>query len=324
MQERLNQEDAEQIARAILSQLAESQATLGSPTKDITIDDFGDLFMTTYAKPHKKTWKDDLGRLNNHIIPAFAGRMLRDITRADIIDLHSKMKETPYAANRVVEQLGCMFRQAQLLGYFPEERRVPTSGIRAYKEYRREEFIPLEKMEKLSQSIDRIRVQKYKILFWLYLLTGLRRSELLFAKWSWLDTARLEFTVPAKSAKNGKRHVVPLSLEAAALFASLPRGPGDAYIFPGGNPGKPLNKSTVWHAWDRVRRRAQLTDICIHGLRHTFASHLAQSGCSLALLGKLLNQSSARTTEIYAHFAINNQRDVLQQHSSVLSRYIKK
>lgn len=54
-------------------------------------------------------------------------------------------------------------------------------------------------------------------------------------------------------------------------------------------------------AWERVRTRADLGDVRIHDLRHSFASFAAANGASLFLIGKALGHSQSQTTERYAH-----------------------
>ena len=49
--------------------------------------------------------------------------------------------------------------------------------------------------------------------------------------------------------------------------------------------------------------RTGLTEVRIHDLRHTHASHLVSSGLSLSIVGKLLGHTHASTTHRYAHLA---------------------
>ena len=53
--------------------------------------------------------------------------------------------------------------------------------------------------------------------------------------------------------------------------------------------------------WIRVQREADLPDVRIHDLRHTFASLLVSGGASLEMIGKLLGHTQMQTTQRYAH-----------------------
>ncbi len=53
--------------------------------------------------------------------------------------------------------------------------------------------------------------------------------------------------------------------------------------------------------WPRLRNRADLPDVRLHDLRHSFASVGAAGGDSLLIIGKLLGHKNAASTQRYAH-----------------------
>ena len=53
--------------------------------------------------------------------------------------------------------------------------------------------------------------------------------------------------------------------------------------------------------WERVRVKADIPDVRIHDLRHTFASLLVSGGASLEMIGRLLGHTQIGTTQRYAH-----------------------
>ena len=53
--------------------------------------------------------------------------------------------------------------------------------------------------------------------------------------------------------------------------------------------------------WHQIRTRAELPDVRLHDLRHSFASVGAASGDSLLIIGKLLGHKNAASTQRYAH-----------------------
>lgn len=69
--------------------------------------------------------------------------------------------------------------------------------------------------------------------------------------------------------------------------------------FPGDAEGKPVQE--IKRFWDDVRAQADLADVHIHDLRHTFASLLVSGGMSLPMIGKLLGHTQVQTTLRYAH-----------------------
>ena len=150
--------------------------------------------------------------------------------------------------------------------------------------------------------------------FWLYLLTGLRRSELLNAKWQDVDWNRQELSVPV--TKSGRPHYVPLCSDAVRRLKEIPRVLGNPYIIPGAkNGGRAYD---LKKPWARILERAKIEDLKLHDLRRTVGSWLAQSGHSLHLIGRVLNHTSPSTTAVYARFAQTNVRDALEKHGRLL------
>jgi integrase len=149
---------------------------------------------------------------------------------------------------------------------------------------------------------------------WLYLLLGVRRDELMKAKWQDIDWSRKELRIP--ETKTGKVHYLPLSTPALAILKNLPHVDGNPHILPGEKKGQPI--ANIERIWQRVRKAAGVEDVRLHDLRRAVGSWLAQSGNSLHLIGRVLNHSSQATTAIYARFAQDNVRQAMEDHSAKL------
>jgi integrase len=89
-------------------------------------------------------------------------------------------------------------------------------------------------------------------------------------------------------------------------------------VLPGNKPGSRL--VGIQKAWQRLRRMAQIPDLRIHDLRHSFASVGAGAGLGLPVIGALLGHSQAATTQRYAHLAA----DPLKQASDLIAAEIAK
>ncbi|MGH2507778.1 MAG: tyrosine-type recombinase/integrase [Ktedonobacteraceae bacterium] len=298
------------IASAVVEKL--------SPKCSVIFDELCLKFLE--HRRHKRSFRMDESRMRNYLLPAFGGMTLSDITPFLVADLHKKIgKDHPYQANRVVQQLSCMFRLAQSWRMFPRDGENPGMATDLYPEISRDRFLTEQEIERASVHINSCRKQHYRVLFWLFLLTALRHDELVGAKWGDIDWENWLFKLPAKRSKNGKPHFVPLPAEALALFHRLPqRG---EYIF-STDGAKPLNCTAVWKAWNRVRIKAGLSDVRIHDLRRTVGSLLAQSGEPLPLIADLLNHADMKSTLIYARIYKPQVRIALQQHASRIARFI--
>ena len=71
--------------------------------------------------------------------------------------------------------------------------------------------------------------------------------------------------------------------------------------------------------WAKLRRLADLNDVRVHDLRHTYASHTVMSGLDLYTVGRLLGHADTATTERYAHLADEHVRKAAGKISRVVN-----
>jgi integrase len=280
-----------------------------------TMKNLCSAYVERHAKPHKRTWGQDQRRINCHILPAWGNRKARSITGTDVAALHSKIGKTaPYEANRTLELISKMFELARRWSFVPKDQSNPAKDIDRYKEHQRDRWISPDELPRLAQAIDAEPNVYVRMAFWLYLLTGVRKSELLAAKWDDIDWQRQELRLG--ETKSGRVHYVPLSAPAMAILRDLPHLEGNPYILPGHVHGRAL--ADINKPWERIRKAAGVEDVRLHDLRRTVGSWLAQSGNSLHLIGRVLNHSKQSTTAIYARFGQDHVRQALEEHAARL------
>ncbi len=285
-------------------------------------DSFCERYINGYAKKHKKSWIEDQRRIDKYLKPEFGAYRVDAITRSDVAKFHGNLGEQyPYAANRCIEQLSKMFKLAQDWGLLDEKSTNPASGIKAFHEEKRDRWVKPEELPGLVEAINNEENFYGSQALWLYLLTGLRREEVLTLEWDDVDLARSQVTIPAHRNKSNKPHYVQLSAPAVKLLNELPRQEGNPYVIPGAKPGQHL--VNIEKIWQRVRKEAGVEDVRLHDLRRTVGSWLAQSGNSLHLIGKVLNHSSQSTTAIYARFAQDHVKEALDKHGEQLLQVAK-
>ena len=128
----------------------------------------------------------------------------------------------------------------------------------------------------------------------LLLFTGCRLREILCLKWEGVDFDRGMLFLP--TSKTGNRSVV-LNAPALAVLGELPHV-GEFVIY-GNATDKP--RSDLKRPWSAVTKHAGLAGLCIHDLRHNFASFGAGSGMGLPIVGRPLGHTTPATTARYAH-----------------------
>jgi integrase len=142
----------------------------------------------------------------------------------------------------------------------------------------------------------------------LLILTGARLSEIMTAKWDYVDIKRGLMNLP--TSKTGKKSVF-LSAAALDVLNSLPRIDGNPFLIPGEKDGAP--RTDLKKPWAALTQAAGLEGLRLHDLRHSFASIGAGGGLGLPIIGKLLGHSQPATTARYAHLDADPMRRVVDQ-----------
>ncbi len=276
-----------------------------------TVAGLCDSYMERYLI-HRKAQRDIKRRIEHIIKPAWRSRRVDSIIRQDVARLHGRVGKNngPYEANRTLALISKMFELAVVWGFVPDEFPNPARRIEKFEEKKRDRWLTPEELPRLVEAIDQEVNDSAKFAIWLYLLTGLRKDELLRAKWEDIDRARAEIRIA--ETKAGRTHYVPLSHAALAVLDEIPRHPDNPYILVGSKPGHHL--VNISKPWGRIRTAAGIEDVRIHDLRRTVGSWLAQSGNSLHLIGRVLNHSNTSTTAIYARFGEDHVREALERH----------
>jgi site-specific recombinase XerD len=130
---------------------------------------------------------------------------------------------------------------------------------------------------------------------------GLRLGEVIRLRVTDIDSARM--VIHVRCAKGRKDRLVPLSAVLLGLLRDYWRQyrPSDL-LFPGRHQGKPLNHGSVQRLFRRYLHATGITKkASMHTLRHSYATHLLESGTDLATLQKLLGHSQLSTTLRYIH-----------------------
>ena len=130
---------------------------------------------------------------------------------------------------------------------------------------------------------------------------GLRRSEAARLRVNDIDSARMTITV--RQGKGQKDRVVMLSPVLLQTLRQYWRhNKPKQWLFPGENPDQPISDNDIFGVFHNAVRRAGITKkVSPHSLRHSFATHLLESGTDLRTIQILLGHRSLKTTARYLH-----------------------
>ena len=177
---------------------------------------------------------------------------------------------------------------------------------RPRKEFKLPKVISKEEIIAIIENTNNI---KHRCIVKLLYGSGLRRSELLNLKISDVDSKRM--LVKIKDGKGNKDRYTLLSkstLDDLRLYYKEWK-PQD-YLFEGRKASKYTAESVLNIVKKSAVKAGIRNTVTPHVLRHSFATHLLESGTDLRQIQVLLGHGSSKTTEIYTHVATNTFKNI--------------
>jgi site-specific recombinase XerD len=282
------------------------------------------------------------GRLNVFLDPALNFSIDEDY-RKILSDLEREMKIRKYSRKTIVSYMRVNIELLKLSGKKPddidnndiknyllsltEDKKNATSTLNGaisalkffYGNVLKKEFIYFVKRpkkdkilpvvlskEEISKILISVNNIKHKSLLALVYSGGLRVSDVVHLKVKDIDSKRKLIFV--KGAKGRKDRYTLLSDKALLCLRNYWKiyHPTD-WLFPGGEIGTHISTRTAQRVFENAYKKAKiLKDVSIHSLRHSFATHLLESGIDLRYIQNLLGHSNSKTTEIYTHVSNKN------------------
>ena len=256
------------------------------------------------------------------VLPKIGHLPVVEVQRAHVAELMVDLASTPCMANKVLGQLSSAFNLAELWGMRPE-RSNPCRGVRRYAEKTRRRYLSERELGRLGRALQRhetdggVAPQSIAAIR-LLLLTGCRSAEILGLKWSEVDLDRR--TLELTDSKTGRRTVY-LSSAALKILQSLKSAQeSEIYVIPGRIADQPLK--SLQRLWEVLRVEADIEDVRIHDLRHTFASFGINGRQSLPVIGKLLGHTKISTTQRYAHLDDSSLREASEEIGADLAEWL--
>lgn len=150
------------------------------------------------------------------------------------------------------------------------------------------------------------KLLKHRVLFAVIYDCGLRISELLNLKISDVDFDR--HIVHIRQSKHKKDRYVPISsLTIKGLKQYLKTSNPVTWLFNGKVRGEQISRAGVRHAFRSCIKKAGIKkEVCIHTLRHSYATHLLEMGLNIVSVKEQLGHVDIATTMMYLHIARSN------------------
>jgi len=240
-------------------------------------------FIEKHAKRHTRpnSLRATTAAFRNLILPAWGRRTVHEITRRDVIDLLDEIVvDRPLLANKTRGVLSRFFSwlcERDIIAASPVVGVNPPA-----KETVRDRVLDDGELRRLWLASDAVggNAGAYTKLL---ILTGQRRSEIAGLRWSEVDGDVL--VIGAERMKGGQAHVLPLSTQAAAIIAALPKV--DDFV---------LGRALRWR-FHHIKRdldahMGETPKWVAHDVRRSVASGMAKIGIAVPVIEKILAHRS--------------------------------
>lgn len=291
----------------------------------LTVRQLAEEYIDKYAKPRKRSWKEDNRILMHDVLDRLGSKKASKITRRDIIDLLDEIvaRGAPVQANRTLAVIRRMFNFAidrDVIASSPCHRIKPPSS-----EASKDRYLTLDEIKIFWNCLDTAPLTKQtKHALKLLLLTLQRSSEVISINKSELDLRAGTWIIPADKTKNKRAHLVTLSPLAIKIITDLLKDAGDQeFLFPGEGTGDHLTNSAISRAIARNLEHFGIAKFTPHDLRRTGSTQLAAFKVPRFDRDRILNHTDRTVGAVYdIHEYEDEKRAALNLWSDIINHSV--
>src|ERR1019366_1268530 len=283
-----------------------------------TIAQFSERFIEDRVKPVRKNIKQIERYFQKQIMPEIGSLKISEVTPQHVLTITDRLKGygSPMAALEVRNLLKRFFAYAvaRQLATFNPAAAIPGSSIATPKS--RDRVLSANEIHTYLDKLYRSDIaRRYALSFHLILITLVRKSELVLAKWDEVNLETAEWQIPAANTKMGKPRVVYLSTEAIGLFTELRTlACGSDYVLPGRNkPGQPIGRTALNTMLRSIK--FGIPHFTIHDSRRTASTHLHEMGWKSDVIEKALGHEIGGIRGVY------NRAEYAAEHKKMLQQW---
>lgn len=311
----LRDESASLVAKGISPKQSKKKVT------SVLFSDYGERYLNEVIKKERKDPYNMMLCLNNDIYPMIGDIALDQIGIDDVRRVIWRKKDQGYdaAANQVRGLLKRMFDYAMTLGFVPYNPvlAIPTRHI--YKAIPRNRYLSTSEIRTYYTTLLNSRIYRpRKLGLLLSLLTLVRKSELLRAKWEHINFEQRIWLIPETKADSATGHsremVVYMSDQVLEIFKELKTIAGDEpYVFVGRKSGTHISHNAFNTAQKAALVLTDIPDFTVHDLRRTASTHLNEQGFNSDAIEACLNHTMRGVRGIYNKAKYEKERIEMMQ-----------
>jgi len=287
------------------------EAATGETVRIGRLDDMFAEYLEERAPKMSKHWKkNNYYTYRKHVSPNI-GKMKADAIKRHqiqgVIDSMLNAGYKPKTAKDVKDMLSAFFRYYDLPN--------PAAKVELPKFDNAVRFeLSLEECRNVYHAIvndDNIKMR----CFFLFLLHGRRRGEVLSLKIENIDFDAKTYTVEFGANKRRKTVAHPLTpiLEEAVLEMVRSEKILSGFLFRSKRIDGPISYNVVDRHWGKLRKKAGVPSMRLHDLRHMIGSLGVNMGASLEQIGKVLDHTNIATTKRYSNVRIKQAGELLDE-----------
>ncbi|MBK0370708.1 site-specific tyrosine recombinase/integron integrase [Flavobacterium agrisoli] len=250
------------------------------------------LHSKRYSNSTIKTYTDGL----KSFLLFFSDKPIAEITNQDVIRYNNEFILKKHLSssyqNQIVNAIKLYFKTVL-------ETKIEIEKIHRPK---REKKLPnVLSKDEVKAILEASGNLKHKTMLCLIYSCGLRCGELLALQPVHIDSKRN--IILLKNSKGKKDRIVPLSPKILELLRTYFKAYKPMnYLFEGQIAGSPYSDKSLQSVLKQALQKANISKpVTLHWLRHSYATHLLESGTDLRYIQELLGHNSSKTTEIYTH-----------------------
>lgn len=231
------------------------------------------------SKLNKKYAKQTLARMEQHIFPRIGALPIHEITIPDVVAVIEAIAAhgTIETSKRMKQCISQVFRYAAQRVLCEHNPAADLRDILPATEEKHHACIPIEELPALIEKIEARQRDFTYYAMKLLMLTFVRTSELIAARWDEIDWQREEWNIPKERMKMRRPHLVPLSRQALAILKELHAQTGEKeHIFHSpASKSMHISNGTVLMGLRRMGYQNRMTG---HGFRTLASTILNEKG----------------------------------------------
>ena len=282
--------------------------------KNIRNEDTVEKIYSKYMVEHKlklaKATIESYRRIwHLHLKKSFGNKKVSEVTPESVRRFHRRLSVTPYCANKSIVLLKAMYNYVIKEGYYKGDN--PAVTVKLNKEESRIRYLEHHELEKFFNAINELPESVSKNAILMMLFTGARKGNVLRMKWSEIDLDAKIWKIPR--TKTDKNVTLALADSAVELLNQLKsENPVSDFVFPSveSKSGHLYDAKKVWNT---IRKKAGITDVRLHDLRHTLATYMIEGGANPFIVQRVLGHKNLRSTQIYVNLGVEHLRDKLNE-----------